>query len=311
VIRDYLPDQHRELFAQLPFIVAGSVDPDGQPWATLLTGVPGFVHSPEPRRLRVQHACDPHDPAWRGIHTGAALGVLGIELPTRRRNRVNGTVKRDAAGFELQVDQSFGNCPRYIHPRSLGPAPAEPAAVECAAAADHLNALDAEAIEQIRHADTLFVASYLDAAGEPPHRQVDVSHRGGPAGFVQVAADGTLTVPDYAGNGFFNTLGNLLENPRAGLTFVDFDTGDVLQLSGTAKLILDGPRIREIDAAQRLWTLRPTHVVRRRGALPLRTDHRALVDRNSSSNCSTACENAGTASRPSTQTAATQPHNTR
>ena len=34
----------------------------------------------------------------------------------------------------------------------------------------------------------------------------------------------------------FNTLGNLVEYPRAGLLFVDFATGDVLQLTGTARL---------------------------------------------------------------------------
>ena len=33
VIRDFMPDQHREFFAQLPFVIAGTKDAAGQPWA--------------------------------------------------------------------------------------------------------------------------------------------------------------------------------------------------------------------------------------------------------------------------------------
>ncbi len=83
----------------------------------------------------------------------------------------------------------------------------------------HLARLDTSAAHLIRNADTFFVASYVN--GEDGHRRVDVSHRGGRSGFVRLDADDVLTVPDFAGNLFFNTLGNFLVNPKAGLVFVD------------------------------------------------------------------------------------------
>ena len=52
------------------------------------------------------------------------------------------------------------------------------------------------------------------------------SHRGGHTGFARSsqAPDGgdLLTLPDYVGNFMFNTLGNLLDWPQAGLLFIDW-----------------------------------------------------------------------------------------
>ncbi len=117
-------------------------------------------------------------------------------------------------------------------------------------------------------ADTFFVASYVDRGSG--QRQVDVSHRGGRPGFVRVGSDGVLTIPDFAGNQFFNTLGNLLVNPRAGLVFVDFATGDLLQLSGDAQVVLDDPQIAAFEGAERFWRFTPRRAVYRPGAVPLR-----------------------------------------
>ena len=187
----------------------------------------GFCSRPIPYRLRIAAARDPDDPADSGLNDGDAIGLLGIELHTRRRNRLNGRVRRDGAtSFEVMVQQSFGNCPQYIQLRDFAfvrdpatPAPAPPR---------ELDRLDDRARAMIAGADTFFVASYVDDAERG--RMVDVSHRGGKPGFVRVGADGVLTIPDFSGNRFFNTLGNLIANPKAGLLFVDFETGDLLQL---------------------------------------------------------------------------------
>jgi hypothetical protein len=48
-----------------------------------------------------------------------------------------------------------------------------------------------------------------------------------------------LAFPDYSGNRMFQTLGNLAVNPRAGLLFVDWETGSTLQLTGRAQIIWD------------------------------------------------------------------------
>jgi len=131
-----------------------------------------------------------------------------------------------------------------------------------------LDRLDALARRIIGQAVSFYVASYVDAGQSG--RQVDVSHRGGPAGFVRIDADGVLTVPDYAGNLFFNTLGNLIVNPRAGLTFVDDGTGDMLQMTGVAEVNLTPPDLPGFEEAERSWRFRPRRIVHRPDALPLR-----------------------------------------
>ncbi len=88
VIRDYMPDQHRDFYAQLPFIVLGSVDQAGDTWATFIEGHPGFMSSPSPVVLDIAAARDPSDPATEGLADGLPIGLLGIEMHTRRRNRM-------------------------------------------------------------------------------------------------------------------------------------------------------------------------------------------------------------------------------
>ncbi|MBL8477441.1 MAG: pyridoxamine 5'-phosphate oxidase family protein [Methyloversatilis sp.] len=258
-IRDHMPDQHRDFFAQLPFLVVGSVDADGQPWASVLSGPPGFVQSPDPHTLRVATPAPADSPLARHLRVGAPLGLLGIQPHTRRRNRMNGSVTRaSAAGFDVEVEQSFGNCPKYIRTREAfyfgDDAPAAPA--------QPLAALDDAARALIRRADTLFIAS-AHAAG------VDVSHRGGEPGFVTVGPDDRLTLPDYVGNFFFNTLGNLLLEPRAGLLFIDFDSGDLLQVSGRTHIVHDNAALAVHPGAQRLLTIAVTGALRVPGGLPL------------------------------------------
>ncbi|MCF4995265.1 2Fe-2S iron-sulfur cluster binding domain-containing protein [Pseudomonas syringae] len=262
VIRTWMPDQHREFYRQLPFMLYGAVDADGFPWASVLEGAPGFAHSSDPQHMQFNSLPATDDPAQ--IRADAAIGLLGIELHSRRRNRLNGHVGNlNAQGFDLKVDQAFGNCPQYIQLRQFERVPLSDPATR---PARHLDALDDQARQMIADADTFFVASYVDVDGE---RSVDVSHRGGQIGFVRVQGN-RLTIPDFAGNLHFNTLGNLLLNPRAGLLFIDFSTGDVLQLSGRTEIILDGPEIEAFQGAERLWTFEVEKLVRRPAALALR-----------------------------------------
>lgn len=271
VLRDHLSAQHRSFFAQLPFVVVGSVDRDGRPWASLLAGAPGFVRSPDERTLVVGAWPHAADPLSSSLAVGASLGLLGIELPTRRRNRANGSVvAADGSEFQLRVEQAFGNCPKYIQRRAPRAAPA--GAPERTWTLAPGAALDAWARRLVSASDTLFVATYVDPPRGGERRAVDVSHRGGRPGFVRVDADGTLTVPDLLGNFLFNTLGNLLLNPRAGVVIPDFATGDALFLSGTTEIVWDGPEVASFAGAQRLWRLRPAAGVAVRGLLPLRAD---------------------------------------
>ena len=265
VIRDYMPDQHREFYHQLPFMIAGTVDGSGQPWATLIEGEEGFVTSSDPRQLSFDLAAmalDPLDPASSGLGAGDAIGLLGIELHTRRRNRINGQIRQASAQrLEIAVEHSYGNCPQYIQLRQYRRVP------ERGGERVDSTELDSRTCALIEGADTFFVASYVEH--DDDRRSVDVSHRGGRAGFVRVEGN-RLTIPDYAGNLFFNTLGNLSVNPRAGLLFVDFTSGDVLQLAGRAEIILDSPLIKAFEGAERLWTFDVEQVVLRPAATSLR-----------------------------------------
>ncbi|MFT3913181.1 MAG: pyridoxamine 5'-phosphate oxidase family protein [Anaeromyxobacteraceae bacterium] len=256
-IRGEVIEQHRRFLEALPFVVVG-VDAGRGPAATVVAGPPGFLGVPDPRRLRVGAPPDRDDPAQAELGPGAGVALLGIDLATRRRNRVNGAVTAvDPAGFDVAVAQAFGNCPKYIHPREVEPAP------RTAGPARALDRLGVEERARISSSDTFFVAT---SAGDAA---VDVSHRAGPAGFVRIEGD-VLTVPDYPGNRYFNTLGNLLVRPRAALLFLDFDGGGLLEVSGRAEVVWSGREVEAHAGAERVWRVHVDGGWRRDAAVPLR-----------------------------------------
>lgn len=241
-IRDHLIDQHRHFFAQLPWLLVGAVDANGQPWAGALAGAPGFVSSPDTTTLQIAAPVPHSSPLLPCLQVGAQVGLLGIEQHTRRRNRANGIVRHaDEYGFSVHVQQSFGNCPKYIHPRHAHyTSTASRSASVSACTVEHLSELDAQAHHTISHADTFFIATAISAQAGSVHG-ADVSHRGGPSGFIQLDEQGALVVPDFAGNSYFNTIGNITLNPRAGLLFVDFNSGDLLHLAVRATVVHHAP----------------------------------------------------------------------
>lgn len=270
-IRPFMPDQHRTFFNQLPFMVVGSVDADGWPWASLVAGRPGFTTSPDETILDIAALGASGDPVRGALKPGAPLGLLGIEMQTRRRNRMNGRVSelRDG-GFTVTVDQSFGNCPQYIQHRSVDFV-REPGAPGTSKGPVPIARLDDRARGLIAASDAFFVSSYVKAKDNPRVEGVDVSHRGGRPGFVKVDGD-SLTVPDFPGNYLFNTLGNFLLNPKAGLVFVDFATGDLLMLTGTVEILLeDDAEVQGFKGAQRGWRFTLDHGLWLEDALPFRS----------------------------------------
>ena len=274
VVRDHMPEQHQRFYEQLPMMLAGSVDPAGRPWATLLGGRPGVVQAPDAWHLTFDARPIPGDPAAAGMTAGAALGLLGIELHTRRRNRVNGElVTAGPDGLRLHVKQTVGNCPQYIQGREFDwvrdAADTRPRAIE------RIDSLDGDAAWLIAAADTLFVATHAGPAG------ADVSHRGGPAGFVVQEDAHTLLVPDYSGNRMFMTLGNLQLDGRAGLLFIDFESGDLLTLTGRAEIVWDGPELDTLGGrAERAWRFHLDEGWWLRDALPLRWRFRDWAPQN-------------------------------
>ena len=270
MIRDYLPRQHIDFYAELPFIVFGTVDVSGQPWASLLAGRPGFLSAPDIRTLRIVGSAYPGDPAADGLQANRPIALLGIELDARRRNRMNGWVRTATSRYlDLAVSQSFGNCPQYIQART--PAFIDP--LETGVRPTTVNrskVITREDRELIEQADTFFIASANLESSAGLSRGVDVSHRGGRSGFIKVDDEVTITTPDFQGNFFFNTLGNLTVEPRAGLLFIDFKSRDLLQLAVRAEVIWDGPEVDSYVGAQRLVRFRVTERYRTSGAVPFR-----------------------------------------
>jgi len=253
IVRDFMPDEHREFFADLPFLVVGSADARGALLASLLIGEPGFVQSPTSRELVIVSDPFPDDPLADNLAAGAALGLLGIELATRRRNRANGHVARATAGrFELDVEQSFGNCKQYIQSRAgVLVRPAAPSAEG--------ELLSPAALELLSRTDTSFIATSSRDAARGFEEGLDVSHRGGRRGFIRSEHElgaTRLTLPDFSGNFMFNTFGNLEVNPRAGFLALDFESGGLLSLTGTARVIWEGAPVAAFEGAQRLLEFR-------------------------------------------------------
>ncbi|WP_096087676.1 pyridoxamine 5'-phosphate oxidase family protein [Agaribacterium haliotis] len=238
-VRSFMPDQHRTFFSQLTFTALALEDQQGYPWALPLFGPEGFISSPDNKRLHIKLRSALFELLVAELnlnrHIGAKIGMLGIDLASRRRNRMNGSIVDSAqTSLDIAVEQSFGNCAKYIQAREL-------LRTNTAASlkrgvlpqtAQYLNA-DAQAL--IRRADTFFIASRSAQFDSDWRSGMDVSHRGGLSGFVKCQA-GELLFPDFSGNRFFNTLGNIEIDARVGLFFPDFSSGDAVFICGRAEV---------------------------------------------------------------------------
>jgi predicted pyridoxine 5'-phosphate oxidase superfamily flavin-nucleotide-binding protein len=266
-IRGAMPEQHRAFFPLLRFVCLAVPDAEGWPLATLVTGAPGFASSPAPDRLQVAAMPAPDDPVRAHLKAGTPAGLLGIDLGTRRRNRLNGIVAQAASdGFAVDVLQSFGNCPRYIQVRQLLPVVRRPGP-----AVNFDAALPARARELLASSSTLFVASASGKEVQGAAAGLDISHRGGPPGFARLEGS-VLTVPDYNGNRYFNTLGNFIAEPRAAIVLADFASGDLLQLQGIVDIDWTAADPDQTPPVERVWRFRIVRGVLRKDAFGLASE---------------------------------------
>ncbi len=91
----------------------------------------------------------------------------------------------------------------------------------------------------------MFLIATADADGWP-----EVSYKGGAPGFVRVLDERTLAFPLYDGNGMYLTVGNLVVNPRAGLLFIDLESGARLRVNGDASIDSADPLLDASPGAQ-------------------------------------------------------------
>lgn len=267
VIRDYMPEQHRELFEKLPMLVIGALDQQGRPWATLLTGQPGFIKTPNSYHLELETNSSPIDPIIKSLKIGSAIGLLGIEMETRRRNRVNAEViSFHDRKLRLRVKQSFGNCSRYIQKRRHYWQKMATTSTEV----KQMSVFNDSTRKILLQSDSFFISSLFDDGVNKPNRGLDVSHRGGLPGFIHFEDERTLIFPDYSGNHFFNTLGNIQLNPLVGILFIEYESGSLVHLTGRAEILWDDTDIKGFIDAERIVRFRLDQAQLRSNALPLR-----------------------------------------
>lgn len=240
---------HEYLRAQ-PWAIVSAQTAEGVVWVTQLIAMPGFLEVLDPQRLCIAARPLTNDPVTSALHPGAILGLLALDPQTRRRMRINGRIESCDKKIVLFAEQVYANCPKYIQARrwTFAAPMAEP---------EVLRGSGLTELQQrwIAAADTFFIGSVHPQAG------ADASHRGGNPGFVEVRDAHTLRWPDYVGNNMFNTLGNLHVETRAGLLFVDFVSGHLLQLTGSAVILWESPETVHYSGAQRLIEFTLTEVV--------------------------------------------------
>lgn len=177
--------------------------------------------------------------------------MLGIQLESRRRNRMNGVIGEiNDHSFTIHVEQSFGNCPQYIQTRELTWQNSNTVRKDY----DDIRIthdIDQACKSFIEESDTFFIASRTKTFSEDTRTGLDVFHRGGKPGFVKVKQN-TIYFPDFSGNQFLNTLGNIQSDNRVGILFLDFSTGDSLFIVGKASIQWDSKEAEAFDGAERI-----------------------------------------------------------
>ncbi|MGC9527311.1 MAG: pyridoxamine 5'-phosphate oxidase family protein [Limnospira sp.] len=251
----------REFLQHQFFAIAASVDGENQVWASPLAGKPGFIHILSDSHLSIYSNINEADPLRQNLADSDSLGLLAIDLLNRRRLRLNGKAKILADGsIYLETQQVFFNCPQYIQKRHL----VEIHQIPKISQTFNSQKLSHNQQDWIAQADTFFIAS------SHPQRGTDASHRGGYPGFIKILDSGAIVFPDYSGNNMFQTLGNLIVNPKAGLLFIDFERGHTLQLTGTTAVIWEGSQLSEFEGARRLVEFHIDRVLEISHACPMR-----------------------------------------
>ncbi|HMW90753.1 MAG TPA: pyridoxamine 5'-phosphate oxidase family protein [Candidatus Obscuribacter sp.] len=253
VIKDEILTGAINFIERQPLMVLATENANGQIWASMLFGKPGFIRALSTKELLVdllQAKEIDGDPFLENLASNPRIGALLIELDTRRRLKINGRVSRqNEQEILIAVEESFPLCPKYIQRRKVRlPEDGLPHKQTPELATG--TSLGAEELELIANCDTMFSAT------SNPQGNLDISHRGGKPGFVRAIHATRLRVPDFAGNSMFNSFGNLQLNDRAGVILLDFAGRQCLQICGRATVLLaqSDPQ-NKTGGTNRFWEL--------------------------------------------------------
>lgn len=237
------------LVQQAPLLALGTLDFEGRPWSTVWGGTEGFAapvaESSIGLRTQIDTKYDPVAQALLGNwddhsdnYLGKMVSGLAIDLEHRRRVKLYGRMESGSmshadsgqAQLVVHIEESMGNCPKYLNKKHIVPAKPEPTLIS-----DQPQLIPA-AVELLARADTMFVSSSRGTIN------MDTNIRGGPPGFVRVQSNessgAVLIYPEYSGNRLYQTLGNLHITPLAGYVVPDFENGNVLYLTGRTELLV-------------------------------------------------------------------------
>jgi uncharacterized protein len=224
MVRPAIPRQVFDWLTEQTLLAIATMGAEGHLWTTVIPGKAGFLHADaNGSHLWIDRAMPTS--VLTNLKGDGRVGLLAIDLVSRQRMRINGTATALPSGLHVSVQEAFFNCPKYITRRVAQPS--DPSNAPAQHNGDHLLA---EHLQLLSETDVLFLAT------THPDRGLDVSHRGGDPGFVQLLPDGRIRLPDYPGNSLFNSLGNLLIDPRIALAIPNLLTGTILQITGSATI---------------------------------------------------------------------------
>lgn len=229
----------------------GSEDIDGNIWLSLIVGKRGFIKIPSIHEINFDLSkviSNKNDVFFKNIETKPTTGMLFHDAERRARYRVWGTAQKKENQLVFNIKMGYPSCPKHIQ-REVFKSPK---------VKDNLNViskrgsiLNSSEKKWIASAHTFFIATQTKKG------DIESSHRGGNPGFIKILESGLLRVPDYLGNSMFSTLGNIYENQKAALLFVDYTKGITLQLTGKATLQFDQNSEEDLHQSGetgRFWT---------------------------------------------------------
>ena len=199
---------------------------------------------------------------WSAIsRTEGHVALFAPDFVASRRVRVNGRgVIKDGAIF-ITTDEVYGNCRRYLQERifvGTGETPATERAAERAAP------------RYRRRSKSRFPApTHSSSRPTIPSAAPTFRTRAAIPASCAILDARRIAFPDYNGNSMFNTLGNLTDNPHAGLLFIDFDTGATLQLTGRASIDWSPERVRTFPGAERVIDFALEQIIDNPAGFPL------------------------------------------
>lgn len=192
-----------------------------------------------------------NDTTYQGPGLKLIAGV-GVMFENRRRNKFAGFINERNAGVEgnrrvqIEIMESLGNCPKYINTRQLVPNPNHrPVVLHKELSLPPGALMPKETIKHISQADAIFLATRYTSPTQTIFKShLGINIRGGKPGFLRIATENERQVaylPDYSGNRFMSSLGNIHTDGVAGITVPLMKKGqpiDVVYLTGDAEVLI-------------------------------------------------------------------------